>query len=385
MSSSYIETTEALEDFCKKIENSPFITIDTEFLRERTYYAKLALIQIANSEVCVCIDPLSGISLDALKPVFQNSQITKVMHACSQDLEILFQLFGELPQPIFDTQIASAILGYGAQISYAQLVDTVLDLKIDKTQTRTDWTKRPLSNKQIEYAENDVKYLAQIYPIMLDTLEKSGKSDWLMDDFLSLADPEKYIVKTEDSWRRVKGNNKLNKNRLIFLMMLASWREKAAMKEDKPRKHILQDDALITIARIKPDKIDKLYGFRELNESKIRRYESEIMSCITVASKVPESEWPSLPRPVLQDSNQEALTDAIMAIVKLCAHRHNLSPTILANRKDIEKLVSGNMDIPVMKGWRKRHVGDVLSDFLAGKECLHVQEGKLMTLPDKPL
>lgn len=307
------------------------------------------------------------------------------MHACGQDLEILFQLFGELPQPVFDTQIASAILGYGAQISYAQLVDTVLGLTIDKTQTRTDWTKRPLSDKQIQYAENDVKYLAQIYPVMLDTLEKSGKSDWLVDDFLSLVDPEKYIVKTEDIWRKVKGNNKLNKNRLIFLKTLAGWREKAAMKEDKPRKHILQDDALITIARIKPDKIDKLYGFRELSESKIRRYETEIMSCIRKASEVPESEWPSLPRPVLQDSNQEALTDAMMAIIKLCAHRHNLSPTILANRKDIEKLVSGNTDIPVMKGWRKRHVGNVLSGFLAGGNYLHVQEGKLITLPDKPV
>lgn len=381
MPSYYIDTLEALEDFCKKIETSPYIALDTEFIREKTYYPKLALLQIADSEHCACIDPLAINSLDPLIPVLQDQKITKILHAAKQDMEILFQLFGQLPASVFDTQIAAAILGHGGQVSYAQLVENILNIKLDKTQTRTDWIKRPLSNKQIEYAEDDVKYLVRIYPVLLKSLEESGKQDWLDDDFLSLIDPDNYIVKPEQYWKRVKGVNKINKARLVILKELASWREKTAMKEDRPRQHIIQDDALITIARIKPDKSNKLYGIRGLNESKVRKYESEIMSCLEKASKIPQSDWPVLPRAPIQNVNQEAMVDSLMAVLKINADQHNISPNILANRKDIEKLVSGNQDIPIMAGWRKRHVGEALLDFLNGKGLLRVQDGKLKNAP----
>lgn len=377
MPSYYLDTNKALEDFCNKIEDSPYIALDTEFIREKTYYPKLALLQIANCEHCTCIDPISIENLNPLISLLQNQKIIKVFHAAKQDMEILFQLFGQLPVSVFDTQIAAAILGHGGQVSYAQLVESTLNIKLDKTQTRTDWMKRPLSNKQIEYAENDVKYLVKIYPVLLQSMEETGKKNWLDNDFLSLVDSENYRVKPEQCWKRIKGANKLNKDRLVILKELAAWREKAAMNEDRPRQHIIQDDALITIARIRPDKSNKLYGIRGLNESKVRKYESEITSCIDKASKIPQSDWPTLPTPLKQNINQEAMVDSLMAILKINADQHNISSNVLANRKDIEKLVSGNNDIPLMNGWRRKIVGEALLDFLKGKSLLHVQNGKL--------
>jgi ribonuclease D len=377
MPSYYIDTIEVLEDFCNKIKNSPYIALDTEFIREKTYYPRLALLQIADSEHCACIDPLSIENLDPLIPLLQDQKITKIFHAGKQDMEILFQRFGQLPASVFDTQIAAAILGHGGQVSYAQLVENILSLKLDKTQTRTDWMKRPLSQKQIEYAENDVKYLVKIYPEILKSLEESGKQNWLDDEFLSLVDPDNYIVRPEQYLKRIKGINKLNKSRLVILRELAEWREKTAMQEDRPRQHVIQDDALITIARIKPDKSSKLYGIRGLNESKVRKYEAEIMTCIEKASKIPQSDWPTLPRPLIQNANQEAMTDSLIAILKICSDHHNIASSILANRKDIEKLVSGNHDIPLMNGWRKKQVGNTVLDFLNGKSLLRVQNDKL--------
>ena len=375
----YIDNSHTLGIECDQLHMSPVICIDTEFHRENTYYPELALIQISNGQKTICIDPLT---LDHLKPVLAlltNPAILKVFHASQQDMEIFHHHFNILPAPVFDTQIAAGLLGYGDQIGYAALIKTVLNVDIDKSQTRTDWMKRPLDNKQIEYAASDVYYLAKAYPKILQQLENLGRLEWLKGDFSALCLPARYRVELAMMWKKVKGHQQLRGFQLAVLQALASWREEMAQQRDKPRRRILSDEALIDIAKQKPKDANAILALRAMQKSRLSHADAEtIIERIGHASRLAKSDWPQLPKKQKLSLTEDALVDCLMALVKLKADEHHINPSLLASRKHLEALARGERELDILTGWRFTHAGEMLLDFLNNKVSLQAKSNKLL-------
>jgi len=308
-----------------------------------------------------------------------NSNITKVFHASHQDLEIFNYLFNTLPSPIFDTQIAAGLLGYGEQIGYAALMQKELNIDIDKSQTRTDWMKRPLSNDQLLYAASDVYYLAKAYPKIVQKLDSLNRLEWLQNDFSSLSRPENYKVDKQSIWKKVKGNQKLKGEALVLLQALAAWREETAQTRNRPRRRVLPDDALIDIARLKPDTAEKITQLRSLNKSRLSNEDAtQIIQRMKNAQRLPKEHWPKHAKRHKLNPREDALVDALSAVLKLKADEHNITPLNLASRKDLEGLLQGQTDIPLMQGWRYLHAGQVIEEFLSGKCFLQAISGELV-------
>lgn len=379
MSFSLITRDDELADICHQFKNSQFICVDTEFHRETTYYPELALIQVADENTTVCIDPLSIEDMQPLIELFCDSQIIKVFHACYQDLEIFLNQFDILPRPVFDTQIAATLIGYGDQIGYAALVKAFLNIDLDKSQTRTDWLKRPLTQKQLEYAANDVYYLAQIYPQMLQQLNARQRLDWLTEDFDALSGEDSFRISIDDIWKKTKGHQRLRGQQLAILQAVASWRETTAQNRNKPRRRILPDDALIDIARQQPNNSKQLLALRSLGKSRISSVDADtILKAINRGADLPREQWPSLPKKQKLSAEQEILIDALTSVLKIYARKHDIDHLSLATRKQLEALVRGEKDLPILTGWRKSHAGQALLDFLDGNTSISVQSGQLM-------
>ncbi|MEJ2360851.1 MAG: ribonuclease D [Gammaproteobacteria bacterium] len=379
---TYIDSAEALQQACDKLLHQPYLAIDTEFVREKTYYPILCLIQIASPQYCFCIDPLAIQDLSPLASLLQDTQTTKVFHAARQDLEILQQTFGQLPAPVFDTQIAATLLGLGDQISYANLVKHFTKTQLAKGHARTDWQRRPLSHEQLEYAADDVRYLVTVYPMMVDTLDELGRLAWLEDDFTALGNPQLYDNDPKQQWQRVSGLQKLKGVQLAILQQLATWREQLAQQQNKPRKWILADDSLLTIAMQAPHKPEQLERIRGLNASLIQRHGRTLLGMVASARAMPKDEWPILKQRKALEPNQEAVLDTLMAIVKLQAARHQINQSALTSRHDLEALLTGDRDIPLLQGWRRGIAGDQVLKFLQGKTHLAVTEQGVLTTVD---
>lgn len=374
----YIDTNEALALSCDTIRLSKVICIDTEFHRETTYYPELALIQISNGDKTCCIDPLGITDFTPFLALLTNSSVTKVLHASGQDLEIFNHLFNTLPSPMFDTQIAAGLLGYGDQIGYAALIKKELNVNIDKSQTRTDWLKRPLSRDQLLYAASDVYYLAKAYPKMIDQLKSLNRLEWLQGDFSELCMPAKYNVDTTSIWKKVKGNQKLHGIQLAILQAVAAWREEKAQQRNRPRRRILPDDALIDISRLKPDSVEKIKHLRSLNKTRISEDDAaQLLQRMNIALRMTQEHWPKLAKRHKLDMREEAMIDSLMAILKLKADEHRITPLNLASRKELESLLQGSTDIPLMQGWRYTHAGKEVEQFLDGKSSLKIASGEL--------
>jgi len=374
----YIDSNQALALTCDTIRLSKVICIDTEFHRETTYYPELALIQISNGEKTCCIDPLTITDFTPFTSLLSNPLVTKVLHASGQDLEIFNNLFNILPSPMFDTQIAAGLLGYGDQIGYAALIKKELDINIDKSQSRTDWLKRPLNRDQLLYAASDVYYLAKAYPKMLAQLKSLNRLEWLQGDFSALCLPAKYNVDTSLIWKKVKGNQKLHGMQLAILQALAAWREETAQKRNRPRRRIIPDDALIDIARLKPSSADKIKNLRSLNKTRLNSDDAaQLLQRMNNALCMTQEHWPKHPKRHKLTLRDEALIDTLMALLKLKADEHHITPLNLASRKDLEQLLQGNTEIPLMQGWRYSHAGQVIEQYLNGKSSLHIFAGEL--------
>jgi len=374
----YIDTNEALAFYCDTIRLSKVICIDTEFHRETTYYPELALIQISNGESTCCIDPLGITDFAPFVSLLSNSNVTKVLHASGQDLEIFNHLFNTLPSPMFDTQIAAGLLGYGDQIGYAALIKKELNINIDKSQSRTDWLKRPLNRDQLHYAASDVYYLAKAYPKMLAQLEALNRLEWLRGDFSALCLPAKYIVDTNHIWKKVKGNQKLHGNQLAILQAVAAWREEIAQQRNRPRRRIVPDDALIDIARIKPDSAEKIQHMRSLNKTRLSAEDAnQLLQRMKNAQRMAQEHWPKHIKHHKLSMREEALIDALMALLKLKAEEHHITPLNLSSRKDLEKLLQGSNDIPLMQGWRYSHAGQEIEQFLNGGSFMRIDDNEL--------
>ena len=376
----YIDTPEKLDELCGNMTKETWIAIDTEFLREKTYYPKFCLLQIATPEWAACVDPLVLSNLDPLFEVIYDPSIIKVFHACRQDLEILYHLTGKVPESIFDTQLAAPLLGFQENPGYGMLVSSLLNINLSKAHTRTDWSIRPLHEAQLKYAADDVIYLGEIYQLIRKKLIELGRLDWLQDDFSSLADTDLYLLPAEKAWMRIKGKNKLTGRQLSIVQALAQWREKKAQSEDRPRNWLLRDDMILDLARLQPASVGELFKMHNMNERSAKRYGETICRLITEAKLQPPIKLDDKGRLQKKTQQQEAVIDVLSALVRLRADENSLNPAILATRKDLEQLLFKDEKCRLLHGWRYSMVGSELIDALQGKYMVSLQDSRVQLM-----
>ncbi|WP_460034589.1 ribonuclease D [Methylothermus subterraneus] len=370
----YIDAPGELERLCQTLASSPWLAIDTEFLRESTYYPKFCLLQIAGEGALACVDPLR---LGDLRPLWQliyRPDKLKVFHAGRQDLEIFYHLHGQLPAPVFDTQLAASLLGYSEQIGYAQLVAEVLEVTLAKGHSRTNWQKRPLDAEQIRYAIDDVRYLGPLYLALRHRLEQLGRLAWLEQELKALIDPATYANPPAEAWRRIKGATQLNRRQLRILKRLAAWREETAMASDQPRGWVIKDELLCQIAKLQPQTPEALARLRGIDAKFLHRYGAAI--CQLIAQPSAEDPEADVPHSKARVAEQEALLDLLCALVRLQAAKHGLSPARLASRKDLERFLACPEDSTLCQGWRGELIGKELLAFLAGQKRLQIEHGR---------
>jgi ribonuclease D len=371
-----IETTESLQSFIQKISGAAWIALDTEFLREKTYYAKLCLIQVEADGHRACIDPLNIEDMSAFAEILHNPDVIKVLHAAHQDLEILLQLTDKVPAPIFDTQVAASVLGIGDQMGYARLVEELLGVSLAKTQSRTDWTKRPLKPAQLDYAIDDVRYLAQIYPEMMDKLQTQNRLQWLEKDFSKATDPETYAINSRQRWMKVRGNQILKRPQLAILRELAAWREDRAKKSDRPRKWILSDEILLDLARQQPSNSSEIGDIRGINPDRTSNHHETWLELIKKGQNTPESDWPELARSKKPNPTQNTLIDLIMLVIQIQAKKNNITPAVIATRKQVANMVQAGKS-EISDDWRGALVNDEIDRVLSGQMLIGVQNDKV--------
>ncbi len=375
----YINKPEQLNDLCQRIENAPWIAIDTEFLREKTYYPQFCLLQLATPEWVACVDPITLPNLGQLFNAIYNPTVTKVFHSCRQDLEIFYQLTGKLPTPIFDTQIAAPLLGFPESTGYGALVSSFLNINLNKAHTRADWSARPLSRDEIQYAADDVIYLCKIYQKMVKQLTDLRRIDWLGDDFAALENVEQYEVTPENAWLRIKGKNKLTGKQLSIIQVISQWREVTAQKENRPKNWLLRDEQVLDFAKLQPENNEALSKIRGLNERVINYHGKTLCTLIKTARNSPPIPIPEYAKSISsKNQQQEAIVDILFALVRIRAEENSLNPTSLATRNDLEALLNGETeDCLLLRGWRFSMVGKELQQLLSGEVQLKITDGLL--------
>lgn len=369
-----IADDDALRDLVRRLREAEWVAVDTEFMRERTYYPKLCLVQLATDTELACVDPLALDDLSPLTELWADASVTKVFHAAGQDMEVLLQTAGELPRPVFDTQIAATLLGYPDQIGYARLVADRLGVTLDKSHTRSDWSRRPLSTEELDYAADDVRYLARLFPDMEAELVRRGRRDWLTPEFEALLDADRYRPDPAAAWRRVRGGQRLRPGQRRALARLAEWREHAAMAGDRPRGWILKDEVLLTLAQKRPSDEAELHGIRNLPENVRRKHGRTLIELIAAAAEGPAPPGVGDPAPAPLPAEHQPLVDLAMAGLRERAAATGIAAGTLANRKELERLVAGERDLPLLKGWRREAAGQALLDLLEGRTALRGAE-----------
>ncbi len=372
----FIDSADALIDLCQQLSSEKWLAVDTEFVRDSTYYPEFCLLQIGNEQISACIDVLAIEDLAPLLELLFNPDCVKVFHAATQDLELFYHLCQRIPAPIFDTQLAAPLLGYAEQVGYATLVNQYMGVQLGKGQQRTDWSKRPLSQDQLSYAADDVRYLAQIYPKMRDSLHDRGRLEWLNDDFEQLVRIEKYNVPIDQAWRRIKATKKLKGTRLRAAQRLAAWREETARSANKPRNWIVRDEALVDIAAMLPVDRDALSRVRSLKGRSGERYYDALLEEVR-AAKSDSSPAPTQEKAKSVEPVDAALVDLLMAVVQLRAEEHEVNANLLASRKSLEQALRGDQDSLVLNGWRATLIGDDIQRMINGEIALSIQDKRL--------
>ncbi len=375
-----ITTTEALSDLCARLAKSDFVAVDTEFMRENTYWPELCLVQIANTEEAAAIDPMApGIDLTPLLDLMcENEDVLKVFHAGGQDVEIIVNLTGKTPHPIFDTQIAMMAISQSEQIGYANLVETWVGVTIDKGARFTDWSRRPLTERQIEYAIGDVTYLAGIFPKILKKLIKTGRGLWLDAEMEKLADPANYLTDPGVAWKRIRQPGR-NPQVLGRMKALAAWRESEAQHKNIPRGRIMRDETLADIASHPPKVQGDLAKVRGLSPAwKDNDIGKRLMKVLAEAEPLPKSEMPEKIKQGAPLGKEGALVaDLLKLLLKIRAREIDVAPRLLTRADEMEALAAGVRKLPVLEGWRYEVFGKDALDLVEGKLAFAVEKGRL--------
>lgn len=370
-----ITRSSELVPLAEQLRAHGWFALDTEFIRETTYWPRLCLIQVATTERVACIDPLACDSLEPLFAVLHDPQVTKVLHAAEQDLEIFHYLTGRVPAPLFDTQVAAPLVGYPEQAGFARLAEAVLDVRLAKGHARTDWTERPLPPDALAYAADDVRYLVPLYLALHEALEARGRLHWLDEDFRALADPARFERPASAAWKRIKGVERLPPAGRAVAAALAEWREETARERDRPRGFILRDDALLDIARTLPKDSRGLGRLRSLRSPVVDHHGDRLLELVAAArDHPPPPQHAPRDNPDL-DSAGEAAVDALSALVRLRAAREQMNPASIASRRELARIVAGEAVADVLAGWRAQLVAGEIEAFLAGETALRVEPG----------
>ena len=375
-----ITTTEALAELCERLAKSEFVAVDTEFMRENTYWPELCLVQIANTEEAAAVDPMAdGIDLTPLLDLMcENEDVLKVFHAGGQDVEIIVNLTGKTPHPVFDTQIAMMAISQSEQIGYANLVDHWLNIQIDKGARFTDWSRRPLTERQIEYAIGDVTHLSKIFPKILKKLIKTGRGAWLDAEMEKLADPSNYLVDPGTAWKRIRQTGR-NPQVLGRLKALAGWREGEAQHKNIPRGRIMRDETLADVASHPPKSQADLAKVRGLSASwKDNDIGKRLMKVIAEAEPLSKEEMPEkMQRGVPLGKEGALVADLLKLLLKIRAREIDVAPRLLTRADEMESLAAGVRDLPVLQGWRYEIFGRDALELVEGKLAFAVKSGKL--------
>lgn len=382
-----ITTTDHLADFCARAARHPFVTVDTEFLRERTYYSKLCLLQIAypgeDDDSAAIIDPIAGgdaLSLAPLYDLFRDSNVVKVFHAARQDLEIFHVDAGVIPAPLFDTQVAAMVCGFGDQVSYETLVRKICKAEVDKSSRFTDWSHRPLSEAQLRYAIADVTHLRTIYLHLSDRLHRTNRESWVAEEMAVLMDPATYRTDPADAWARVKarpGSNKM----LAALVELARFREEYAQDRDVPRSRVFKDDALVELATTRPANEVELSKSRLLlREGRRGDIAEGILAAVKRAANLRPEDLPRSENGREQLQVNPALADLLRVLLKAKSEGEGVAARLIASSADLDAIAAGERDLPALHGWRREVFGEDAIRLCEGKVALAAKGASVVTV-----
>ena len=377
-----ITTTSELAAACRRMAAHPFVTIDTEFLRETTYYPLLCIAQMASPEEAAVIDALApGIDLAPFYSLLADEKVMKVFHAARQDIEIVWHGAKLIPHPIFDTQVAAMVLGYGDSISYDQLVQRITGDSLDKSHRFTDWTRRPLSEAQVSYAISDVTHLRDVYLALLADLERRGRTDWVQEEMRVLTSPDTYRMEPENAWQRLK--TRVRKPReLAVLIEVAAWREREAQSRDVPRSRVLKDDVIADIAVQAPTSPEKLGNLRSLPKGFERSRWSEAI--IAAVQRGLARDPKTLPHPLRMQppANGAAVVELLKVLLRMISERHHVAAKVIATVDDLERIAADDAaEVPALSGWRRELFGDKALALKHGDLALAIDRGKVAAVP----
>ncbi|WP_081534945.1 ribonuclease D [Rhodovulum sp. P5] len=383
-----LTTTEELAAFCERAARAPYVTIDTEFLRERTYYAKLCLVQLAlpgdgdTEGPAVLVDPLADdLSWAPLYELFRNESVVKVFHAARQDLEIFFTEGSVFPEPLFDTQVAAMVCGFGEQVGYETLVRKIAKTSLDKTSRFTDWSRRPLSDAQKSYALADVTHLRAIYEYLAADLERTGRAKWLREELGVLTDPETYIVHPSEAWKRVKTRTNSGKF-LVVVQELARFREGYAQSRNIPRNRVFKDDALLELASTKPQNLNDLSRSRLLlREARRGEIAEGIIEAVKTALEADPKDYPKVPKIDAKLQVNPALADLLRVLLKAKSEKAGVAQKLIATSADLDAIAAGRRDVAALRGWREEVFGNDALRLCAGEIALAARGSSVEVVP----
>jgi ribonuclease D len=381
-----ITSTADLSDLCSRLAERDFVAVDTEFMREQTFWPELCLIQLAAPEVEAIVDPLApGIDLKPFYDLMANESVMKVFHAARQDIEIVYSEANLIPKPVFDTQIAAMVCGFGESVSYVNLVKRVTGRDLDKSSRFTDWSRRPLSEKQLVYALGDVTHLRDIYRHLKDELKATDRADWLTEEMAELTAPTTYETHPEEAWQRLKMRVK-NRKSLAVLIELAAWRERLAQAQDVPRGRILRDEALYDIANQAPTSPEQLSELRTLSEGFSRSQRArEIVDAVKRGLARDMKTVPAINHSQPLSAEATATTELLKVLLKASAARHRVAPRLIADAGDLERIATeSDPDVPAMKGWRRQLFGEDALRLKRGEIALTLAKAEVVAIEAKP-
>ena len=374
---SLINTTSELDELCNHLSNADFVTVDTEFHRESTYWPLLCLIQVGGPDKSYCIDTLSNdIDLTSLYKLLVNPKVIKVFHAARQDIEIFHHQANLIPTPIFDTQIAAMVCGFGESVGYETLVSKIIKINIDKSQRFTDWTRRPLTKKQLSYAISDVEHLREVFKELSIRLDKNKRIDWLKDEMEILTNPLTYNLNPNDAWKRIKSRDKKPRF-LAVLRELAGWREEEAQKQNVPRRRIVKDEVLVELANLKPPD-DQAIAQTRLSKFLVKsKYKEDILYAIEKGQKTPEADCPKVVQKNKLEVGIGSVVELLKVLLKARSEQHNVAVKLIASVNDLQLIASDDeANVPSLKGWRREIFGEDAIKLKHGELSISISENK---------